>query len=65
MEFGYVKKHVKSLLEKATKYVSKKTLKKSAGKGFFNKPEDCCIISHCRCFTQVLNKEDIGKTIYD
>ena len=62
LELRVTKAQVKGVIEKSKKYVSKKFLKNSAGKGCYNGPEDCCIISKCRCFTKSKHENDIGKT---
>ena len=56
-----VKKQVKGVIEKGLKRMSKKTIRRSAMHGYRNAPEDCCIISSCRCFTKVKTKDEIGK----
>ena len=61
LELSYVTKNIiKRLIERNTKYISKKTQKKSVTLGH-SQPKDCCIISRCRCFVRAKREEDIGK----
>ena len=53
----YIK--LKKIIERGSKKVSQKTMKRSLSQGYLNKPEDCCVIARCRHFLKAKSKTEI------
>ena len=53
----YIK--LKKIIERGSKKVSQKSMKRSLSQGYLNKPEDCCVIARCRHFLKAKSKVEI------
>ena len=63
LELKNVKVIIQRLVDRSSKKTSKKSIKNSNVQGFLNGPDDCCIITKCRCFLKTKSKDEIGKFI--